>query len=247
MSSQADQTRPSNSWSSALALAVGQAAMFVALYGGCIALTASRPDVGRLYSSWELRIPLVPIMILPYFSIYPLFFTAFFICADQEERRTLAQRLTMSQLVAAACYLLFPLECGFQRPQIGGACGAMFRLLDATDLPFNLAPSLHVTTSVILGSLFAARARGRLLRLALTAWFTLIALSTLLTWQHHLVDVVSGALLGTSCLRFSPGMLRRFAQGRTTELDLRHLRGEEATTVMLGAPFQRGAPPHDQR
>ena len=186
---------------SALGLAVAQAAVFALVYGGCLSFTASRADVGRMYSSWELRIPLVPAMIVPYFSIYALFFLAYFICRnDARELRGLSVRLTASQLVAAACYLMFPLECGFRRPPIDGAMGVMFKLLDATDRPYNLAPSLHVTTAVILGALFVARTRG-VLRTLLAAWFALIALSTVLTWQHHLVDVVGGAMLGMACLR----------------------------------------------
>src|SRR5688572_16931757 len=129
----------------ALVHAIGQASVFVLMYGGCLSLTASRGDIGRLYSSWELAVPLVPAMIVPYFSIYLLFFAAYFLCRnDAAALRGLSMRLTASQLVAAACYVMFPLECGLQRPAIDGALGTMFKLLDATDRPYNLAPSLHV-------------------------------------------------------------------------------------------------------
>jgi len=185
----------------AISYACAQAALFVLVYGGCLSFTVSRGDVGRMYSDWELRIPLVPAMIVPYLSIYALFFVSFFVCrSDPNELKLLSVRLTVSQLVAAACYLMFPLECGFQRPAIEGPFATMFKLLDATDRPYNLAPSLHVTTAVILGAVFVARTRGSL-RAALTIWFALIAISTVLTWQHHLVDVVGGAMLGLACLR----------------------------------------------
>jgi len=185
----------------ALTYACAQAAVFVLAYGGCLSFTASRGDVGRMYGEWELRVPLMPAMIVPYLSIYALFFAAFFVCRrDLGELKLLSARLTASQLVAAACYVMFPLECGFHRPTIDGALGMMFKLLDATDRPYNLAPSLHVTTAVILGALFCAKTRG-VLRGALVAWFALIAVSTMLTWQHHLVDVVGGAMLGMACLK----------------------------------------------
>lgn len=185
----------------ALGHAMGQAACFVLVYAGCLSYTASRADVGRLYSEWELGIPLVPAMIVPYFSLYVMFFAAYFLCRrDARELRGLSVRLTASQLVAGACYLMFPLECGFQRPPIDGPFEILFKLLDATDRPYNLAPSLHVTSAVILGALFVARTRGGV-RACLAVWFVLIAVSTLLTWQHHLVDVVGGAMLGLACVR----------------------------------------------
>jgi membrane-associated phospholipid phosphatase len=193
----------------AISYACAQAALFVLVYGGCLSYTTSRADVGRMYSDWELRIPLVPAMIVPYLSIYALFFVAFFLCRrDAAELRTLSARLTASQLVAGACYLMFPLECGFHRPAIDGALGALFKLLDATDRPYNLAPSLHVTTAVILGAVFVARTRGAMRVLAF-AWFALIGLSTMLTWQHHLVDVVGGAMLGMACLRVGVSRVAR--------------------------------------
>ena len=185
----------------AISYACAQAALFVLVYGGCLSFTVSRGDVGRMYSDWELHIPLVPAMIIPYFSIYALYFIAFFVCRnDASELKLLSVRLTVAQLVAAACYLMFPLECGFHRPTIEGPFATMFKLLDATDRPYNLAPSLHVTTAVILGAVFVAKTRGSL-RAALTTWFALIAISTVLTWQHHLVDVIGGAMLGMACLR----------------------------------------------
>ena len=37
------------------------------------------------------------------------------------------------------------------------------------------------------------------------AWFTLIVASSLFTWQHHLLDVVTGAMLGQICTFAFPG------------------------------------------
>jgi membrane-associated phospholipid phosphatase len=181
--------------------AVAQATLFMLVYNGCLLLTSIRPDVRRAFAQWELSIPLVPAMIVPYLSIYLLFIAAFFTCSDRFELRRLSQRLTASQLVAALVYVLFPLQSGFHRPVVEGIFGGMFRLLDATDLPYNLAPSLHVTTAIILGAHYATKTRG-VVRQLVIAWFALIAISTMLTWQHHLLDVVGGAMLGMACLRF---------------------------------------------
>lgn len=176
------------------------AGLFMLIYGGCLHLTHGRSDVGRWYSGWELSVPLVPAMIVPYFSIYPLFFLAFFMCAEAPALRTLSRRLITAQLVAGSVYLMCPLQSGFTRPTIDGVFAPLFHVLEATDLPYNLAPSLHVATSIILAPVFCARLSGSG-RWMLAIWFALICASTVFTWQHHLVDVASGALLGMLCVR----------------------------------------------
>jgi membrane-associated phospholipid phosphatase len=186
------------------ACAVGQATLFLVIYSGCLFLSGQRHDVGQLYSSWELRLPLVPPMILPYFSIYPLFLISFFFCTDTRSLRAHTLRLCLCQLVAGVCYQLFPLRCGFDRPAVDGPFGMLFQLLEATDRPYNLAPSLHVATAIIVGVVMATRLRG-LVRMLAVAWFILIALSTVFTWQHHVVDVLAGGLLGVACVRSFAG------------------------------------------
>jgi membrane-associated phospholipid phosphatase len=76
--------------------------------------------------------------------------------------------------------------------------------------------------AVILGCLLASKLRG-FTAAAASAWFFLIAISTVFTWQHHLVDVAAGAMLGFLCTRITPQTLRlaastlpSFARGRTT-------------------------------
>jgi membrane-associated phospholipid phosphatase len=170
------------------------------IYGGMNWLTSLRSDVGQLYFPWELRfIPLVPAMIVPYSSIDLLFLVAFFICKDRSELRALSLRLALALLIAGMCFLLFPLKCAFVRPQLGGVFGWMFNTLHGLDRPFNLAPSLHVAIAIILAMIYVPKTRGAW-RACTVGWFVLICVSTLFTWQHHLIDVVSGALLGVVCI-----------------------------------------------
>jgi membrane-associated phospholipid phosphatase len=187
-----------------VAWAVVVTALFALVYNGCLELTSLRHDVGRLYFDWELsRIPLVPAMAVPYWSLNLLFVGAFFVCRDGRELRTLSVRLAAATVVAGFCYVLVPLESGFRRPPIQGPFAPLFALLDATDLPYNLAPSLHVTMAVILGATYVSRSRVAL-RPVVAAWFVLIAASTLFTWQHHIIDVASGGVLGVACLCVGP-------------------------------------------
>jgi hypothetical protein len=79
----------------------------------------------------------------------------------------------------------------------------MFRVLHGLDQPYNLAPSLHIAMAIILWDLYRTKLRGWWRAIG-AVWFMLIGISTLLTWQHHLVDVVAGGALGLGCLLIVP-------------------------------------------
>jgi membrane-associated phospholipid phosphatase len=70
-------------------------------------------------------------------------------------------------------------------------------------LEYNMVPSLHVALSVCCVAIFVRRATafGRVL---LWSWAAAIALSTLLTHQHHVIDAVTGWLLGLAVSRSVP-------------------------------------------
>jgi len=176
--------------------------LFLVVYGSTNWLTAQRPDadVKTWYFAWELNvIPYVPLLVVPYMSIDALFFAAAFLCGDKRELQVLAQRVAFSILVAAAFFLVLPLKLAWPaRPHVGGwfgnfielSCSAPFLM----EYPHNLFPTLHVALGLILAATYARHTRG-IVRLLLQAWFILIGLSTLLTWQHHLVDVAGGLVL----------------------------------------------------
>jgi membrane-associated phospholipid phosphatase len=67
------------------------------------------------------------------------------------------------------------------------------------DAPFNQLPSLHAALMLILADFYLTHTAGAV-RLAIAAWFVLIAVSPILTYQHHLVDIGGGFALGAICL-----------------------------------------------
>jgi protein-tyrosine phosphatase/membrane-associated phospholipid phosphatase len=172
--------------------------LFVVVYGGCSWITAHRSDVGTWYYQWERFIPFVPLMIVPYMSIDLFFVCGPFLCQSRNELRVLAQRITGAILIAGAFFLLIPLHLAVARPQAGGWTGAIFRFLHGFDQPYNLVPSLHIALRTILAALYA-RHSGGIIRLASHVWFSLIGFSTLLTYQHHFVDVAGGFVLAALC------------------------------------------------
>ena len=183
-------------------LSLANGLWFVFVYGGADALTRRRSLRIPVAFPGELRIPFVPAMTLFYMSLYFLFLLAPFVLRTRREVRALVWTLALVIAVGGIGFLLFPAELAFAPPAEGelGAWAGLYHLADALNLTYNLVPSLHVAMSVVCVAIFSPRApeAGKLL---LWAWAVLIAASTLLIHQHHLLDVVTGWLLALASVK----------------------------------------------
>jgi membrane-associated phospholipid phosphatase len=192
--------------------AVSLSLLFVMVYGSTNWIAAKRPseDVGLWYFAWELTaIPYVPLLIVPYMSIDLLFFAAPFLCRDERELRVFANRVVFTTLVAAAFFLLLPLKLAWpKRPPVAGWFGEFVERCCTVpimmELPHNLFPALHIALAMILADIYGRHTRG-ITRVLSYIWFSLIGLSTMLTWQHHLVDIAGGVVLGGFAFCFCRG------------------------------------------
>jgi len=178
--------------------------LFFLSYGLSNHFTAQRDDVGSLVFAWERAIPLWPWSIVPYWSIDLLYGLSFLLPRNRREMDRHALRLLSAQLICVACFLLWPLRFTFERPELDGLFGWLFDVLMGFDKPYNQAPSLHIALLVIIWALFARHTRGPWLRGLMHGWMALIGLSVLTTWQHHFIDLPSGALAGFLCLWLWP-------------------------------------------
>ena len=185
----------------ALAVSFGLSALFLIVYGSCNWITSQRSDTATIYFTWERHIPFVPLMIAPYMSIDLFFVAAPFLCAADRELATFAKRIAAAIVAAGICFLLFPLRFAFARPEASGWLGAVFDWFRTMDAPFNLFPSLHITLGSLLLVAYRRHTRG-VLRTTVTVWFALIAASAVLTYQHHVLDVVGGFALAGYCFYF---------------------------------------------
>jgi protein-tyrosine phosphatase/membrane-associated phospholipid phosphatase len=176
----------------------GLSLLFMAVYGSCNWLTSLRTDVGTWYFGWERHIPFIPLMIVPYMSIDLFFVVGPFLCCDRAELGTFRRRIVLAIVAAGVAFLLFPLRFAFERPSVTGWLGAVFDTFRTLDQPYNLFPSLHITLRTILVDLYARHTTG-LLRAGIHIWFSLIGLSTVFTYQHHVIDVVGGFALAAVC------------------------------------------------
>jgi membrane-associated phospholipid phosphatase len=184
--------------SKALAASAGLSILFLIVYGGCNWITSHRANVGTFYFNWERAIPFVPFFILPYMSIDLFFLVAPFLCRSDRELSVFAKRIAAAIVVAGMCFLIWPLRFAFPRPHADGALGALFDWFRGMDAPYNLLPSLHAALMLILAQVYFRHTRG-LVRFAIAVWFALIALSPVLTYQHHLIDIFGGFMLAAVC------------------------------------------------
>jgi hypothetical protein len=190
---------PIGLWKSALVWMIFCSLLFELVYDGCNWITAQRHDVGTWFFAWEMRIPFVPAMIVPYWSLDLFFIGSFFVCSNFSELRILRNRLTASILIAGVCFLLFPLRLAFPRPEVAGVFGSLFAALRSFDQPYNLSPSLHIALRTIVYPVYLPRVTG-LARMVLRVWFLLIGVSTIFTYQHQVIDIVTGWILAIVCL-----------------------------------------------
>ena len=210
--------------------------LFLGVYGATNWITSQRTDVGTWYLAWERVIPFVPWMIVPYMSIDLFFVAGPFLCSHRKELGTLARRITFAILAAGACFLVMPLRLAVDRPQADGWLGALFTTFQGMDQPYNLFPSLHITLQTILANLYVRHTRG-LVRLAVSVWFILIGCSTLLTYQHHVIDIVGGLLLAGYCFYFFPEAPRRLPVVKNLRVDLYY--GAAALVLLAAAAMIR--------
>jgi membrane-associated phospholipid phosphatase len=179
----------------AIVLGTAQAVWWVFVYFGADWVTGLRSDRMRVYFAAELKLPLVPEFLLVYLSLDPLFLIAPFVLRTRAEIRALTIALFGATSVAGVCFLLLPAELAYPAEGVEGFWSDMFALNRQIVLRYNLIPSLHVALSTVTLAAFGT-CRSAWTRILLAAWGGLIGLSTLLTHQHHVVDVVTGLLLG---------------------------------------------------
>jgi protein-tyrosine phosphatase/membrane-associated phospholipid phosphatase len=193
-------TTPRRPWLAAAGTAALTGLLFSVVYNACNYITRLRPDVNVWAFEWERHWPVIPWMIVPYWSIDLFFLIAPFLCHTREELAVHRRRIVFTILAGGIGFLLIPLRFAFPRPHVEGLFAPWFAALYSFDLPHNLFPSLHIALRTLLAALYSRHSRGPL-RWLVHAWFCLVGISTLLTWQHHIVDVAGGFWLGAIAIQ----------------------------------------------
>jgi membrane-associated phospholipid phosphatase len=179
------------------------ASWFVLIYGGADYVTSRRALRIAVGFDAEQAIPFFAPAVWVYMTIYALFLMAPFVLRAPERVIALAATHAAVVLVGGVGFLLLPSELAY-RPAVVVADGSftfrLYRFADWLNLNYNLLPSLHVALSVACVAVYAPFAR-RAGRLVLWSWALAVALSTIFTHFHHVLDAVTGFALGAAGAR----------------------------------------------
>ena len=169
---------------------------FFLSYGYSNQFAAERAVTREIIFSWEQHIPFLPWTIIPYWSIDLLYGFSFLLCTTRQMLNRHALRLLTAQIIAVACFMIYPLTISVTRMSDDGVFGRLFSYLYTIDMPYNQMPSLHITLLLILWERYshALPARWRWL---VHGWAILIGISVLTTSQHHFIDIPTGLLLAS--------------------------------------------------
>jgi hypothetical protein len=147
-------------------------------------------------TSCDLLIPFQPGWLWVYIAPYPLAP----VILGMMRRPTFVWFIKRALLIVAVSLLIFALiPTQTIRPSTEGLDDGWtlhyYRALVAVDEPpANAAPSLHISLTCLL-AIALLRDHARWWPVIILG-VGLVWLATLLTWQHHLIDVATGALLG---------------------------------------------------
>ena len=186
----------------------------------CYLLIANRVAVGTVHApvlTWDRVVPLQPAWAVIYGALYMFLIVlpVFVVREEKHIRRTFGAYLAV-WLTAYACFLVYPTVAP-RPPEVAGDGFAVWglRFLYDADPPYNCFPSLHVAHSFVSALTSYRVHRG--LGLATLVCASLVAISTLFTKQHYIVDVLAGMLLAVAAY----AIILRYPRQNIPELDRR--------------------------
>lgn len=212
---------------------------FYVSYGFANYWASLQANVPFVVFAWEAHIPFMAWTIIPYWTLNGFYALSLFIPKQKAEVNALGRRLLTAQMIAVSFFIACPLTYTVAKPaSIDGVAGLLFTALAGFDKPFNQAPSLHIALVVLLLPTYW-RACVAWLRPLLVGWFGLIVVSVLTTYQHHFIDIPTGALLGLFCLWLWPhqqpsplSVLRLSPNRKRQQLALCYLLGAAALVAL---------------
>lgn len=176
-------------------------------------LFIGRPAPGRVHHAPTIAldgvIPLVPAWSLVYGALYAfLIALPVFVVREEEHLRRTVRAYLAVWIGAYLVFLAYPTVAPRPATVDASGFGAWgLRLLYGMDPPYNCFPSLHVAHSFVSALTCVRLHRG--VGIAALATAGLVALSTLFTRQHYVLDVIAGFLMALAAyaafIRSQPG------------------------------------------
>jgi len=167
--------------------------VFMTVYNAATWYASSLDQLPSFTFDFERSIPFLPLSIIPYMASGFFFCTVFFSCRDKYQLKILTWRMLFVIIAAGIIFTTTPLKFSFTKPEVSNdILNLPFLFLKIFDSPFNQSPSLHIAFAFIFWSVFRDLARWRIF---LMISLILVGISTLTTYQHHVIDILTGAIV----------------------------------------------------
>ena len=152
-----------------------------------------RIDLG---TELDRKTPYVPLFALVYFSTYPFVVQPFFILSNAQQFYWMLTSFASVSVISSLIHAAVPSKIErVEQVTTGGLSGWILGLFQKTCKPYGNFPSMHVGLSVpVVAANFMAG--GTVIGSIMLIWAVLIAVSTLFTKQHYILDVLAGVAGG---------------------------------------------------
>lgn len=187
--------------------------LYIFIPGMVLGRTLHRPELAL-----DRVVPLQPVWALVYGSVYLflILLPVFVVRQEEHIRRTVAAYLVV-WIAAYVCFFVYPTVAPRPAEVLGqGFVVWGLRFLYAADPPYNCFPSLHVAHSFV--SALTCYRVHRELGIAAAFCASLVAVSTLYSKQHYVLDVVGGIFLASAAYAV---FLRDYPRDQIPESDRR--------------------------
>ena len=144
----------------------------------------------------DRQIPYVPLFALVYFSTYVFVIQPFFILSNARQFYWMLSSFASISVISSLIHATIPSKIErVEQVTAGGLSGWMLDQFQKTCKPYGNFPSMHVGLSVPVVAVNFMTGRPVIGSIVLI-WAVLIALSTLYTKQHYILDVLAGIIGG---------------------------------------------------
>ena len=179
----------------ALIYGVGVFLLWLAIYGGANWITSLHNYRVPLRTRFDSAIPFIPTAAIAYLSLFAMLWLSPFVFRTTEQLQAFALSLATVIVISGIGFVLIPAEPTDISSVETDLHGRVFQFTDWINLKYNSFPSLHVAMAFLCAASFSCSKSARM-RIFFWLWSATIALSTLLTRQHYIADVIAGGLLG---------------------------------------------------
>jgi len=176
-----------------------------------VGIVSSGGPFFSMESEVDALIPFQPSWVFVYVTVYPFFLFPLFYLDDVVDLFINDVAQVCALCIAYTTFILFPVAFPREPLVEGGFAEWALSIVHAQDPPWNCFPSTHCTACTV-ASLSLMRSNWKLSVWAMIST-VMICISTLMTKQHFLWDVIAGVVLGIASFTTASLIVRRTSLG----------------------------------